>query len=128
MFEARIKLEGLPELEAAFVKINRELSESGEAGKVIRLITMRMQRFAPGVTHVITGALRSSHRFQIDGLRGVVFPDPAVINPDTGKSVSTYAEKEELKGGDHAFYARTVQVYGRQALQSGANRIARALP
>jgi hypothetical protein len=90
------------------------LRPSSAYGRAIRDVTVRLQRYAIGITHVWPdkgGGLRASHRMEVKELRGRIYIDPGAVNP-RGQKPSIYGPYEEARGGSHAFYNRTVDEAG----------------
>jgi hypothetical protein len=91
-----------------------ELRPSGKLGKAVQYGTIQAHRYAVGLTHVDTGSLKSSHRMEIKGLRGEVYIDPNASNPRSGRRTAMYGQYEHDRGGEHAFYQRVIDEYGKQ--------------
>lgn len=102
------------------------LRPSGAFGEAIREATVELERYAIAVTHVDTGALKSSHTMTVKGLTGQIFLSPSAVNP-YGLRPARYGPVEHARGGEHAFYDRTVAERGQQVLDRAAQRIARAV-
>lgn len=85
-------------------------------------------RYARELSHIDTGELQGSHRARYAGSkRAEVYIDPSVINIK-GRKPGDYGEYEHGKGGDHAFYARTVREYGPSILSEAAGAFVASLP
>lgn len=116
---AKTTIEGIQEAQAKNLRIAAALRPSGAAGRVVRFVTLAAHRYATGITHVCSGALRASHRVKLGGKRGQIYIDPASVSP-TGGRPSIYGPIEHARGGDHAFYSRVETEAGdmitRQAL------------
>ncbi len=89
------------------------LKPGGAVGRAVQYAVVDLQRYAVMITHIITGTLRASHRIMFsEGLGfflGRIFIDPASINPRTRNRPADYGETEENRGGEHAFYQRTIE-------------------
>jgi hypothetical protein len=48
---------------------------------------------------------------ELKGLRGRIYLDPSAINPRTGQKPAVYGYYENKRGGEHAFYDRTVEEF-----------------
>lgn len=128
------------------------LSPQGELGEAVRDVMVGAHRYAVSITHVGRyiqtrtgkyryarpgeaavggGALRASHRMEFaedtQGARGRIFIDPNTTNPLTGDKPVEYGVYEHRRGGEHAFYARTIGEYGPRALARAGKRITIAL-
>jgi hypothetical protein len=128
------------------------LSPQGELGEAVRDVMVGAHRYAVSITHVGRyiqtrsgkyryarpgeaarggGALRASHRMEFaedgQGATGRIFIDPSTINPLTGHKPVEYGLYEHRRGGEHAFYARTIGEYGPRALARAGKRITIAL-
>lgn len=106
------EIKGIQEAQAANIKRIAALKPQGELGQVIKAQTTAAHRYAISITHVITGSLRASHRMELKGLRGRIYLDPGAVNPRTKQKPSIYGFYENKRGGEHAFYDRTVEEYG----------------
>lgn len=126
-----IQIIGYEETMAANRKMIEALHPRSGLGDAVRTVVLDLQQYAVGVTHVWTGALRSSHRVEFsamgDQAEGVLFVTPATRNPITGDRPAVYGLEEEKRGGDHAFYMRTYQDRGDTALTLGVDRLERWL-
>lgn len=112
----KLSIKGLQEAQARNNKRIANLKPPGAFGKLIRYFTALLHRFMVQVTHVDTGALRASERMDVDGLHGRVYVDPNAVNPRDGKRTSVYGVFENARGGEHAFFDRTV-AYGQRTAQ-----------
>lgn len=110
-----ISIGGIQEAQLANLQVIAALKPSGAFGRAIQYATVMAQRYSVVNTHVDTGALKASHRIDIEngGLRGIVYLDPGAINPK-GQRPSQYGVYEHARGGDHAFYEKTVRDSGEQ--------------
>lgn len=105
-------IKGLQEAQNANMKAIAAVRPSGVFGRAIQYATAEAHRYAASVTHVDTGALRASHRMEITGLRGMIYIDPSARNPRSGARPAVYGAAEHARGGDHAFYQRTMDEHG----------------
>jgi hypothetical protein len=125
-------VQGYAELQAALDKVAAAVKPSGALGEGVKRTTQRLYKHAIGITHVDTGTLASSHRWQYaeesGSPRGVVFVEDSLRNPKSKQAVGRYAPIEEGRGGQHAFYARTVAEEGDAAAGEGINVVLEALP
>jgi len=104
-------IKGIQEAQAVNAKMIARLQPNGEVGQKIKDLTSSAHRYAVSITHVLTGSLRASHRMELKGLRGRIYLDPSAINPRTGQKPAVYGYYENKRGGEHAFYDRTVEEF-----------------
>lgn len=102
---------------------------SGVLGRAVVYALSKLHRYAVSITHVVTGALKASHRTQYRESRnkalGMIYIDPAAVRPGGGRPV-IYGPLEEARGGSHAFYARTTRERGDYVLGEVSARVIRA--
>ncbi len=111
----------------AFNAAAEEVQEAVGRGVMVGLSDL--WHYAVDITHVDTGALRSSHRVTMDrvtsreavGRLHLVH----VRNPDSGKSTLLYGPIEHDRGGSHAFYERTWRERGEAAVERAAEVVGR---
>jgi len=118
--ELKIGIEGLQEAQRQNQKMLAALEPRNAPAKALQYITAALLRYATVITHVVTGALRASHRAGYFNYRGVVFIDSGAVNP-FGDRPSVYGEYEHARGGSHAFYERTVREAGGSIMRTGLN-------
>jgi hypothetical protein len=126
----KITVEGKEELIKAINDIIEQLRGSGALGTAVQSVTRGALAYAKEITHVVTSGLQNAHRATIDlseQPRGLIFIDPSSVN-SMGERPSIYGEKEHARGGEHAFYARTVAERGQQLVVQAANEMVRGLP
>ncbi len=111
-FDVKATITGLQEAQAQNLRRIAALQPSGAFGEAIRVATVAAHRYAVALTHVDTGALQASHRVEVSGLRGRVSIDPSGTNPRSGVRPTEYGVYEHQRGGEHAFYERTVREHG----------------
>jgi hypothetical protein len=128
----KIQIRGNKEAQRAMTVAANAVQPQGGLGRAIQFVTLGAMQYAMRVSHIITGALRSSHvpEFASAGnmSRGRVFIDPAAINPMHGKPVTDYAAIEEARGGSHAFYERTVAERGNYLVGRAAELVIAEMP
>lgn len=128
VYDPKLSIQGLQQAQATNNRAIAALKPSGNLGKAVQYGTIAAHRYAVGLTHVDTGSLKSSHRMKISGLRGEVYVDPDARNPRSGKRTAMYGQYEHDRGGEHAFYERVVNEYGRQIGAEMREIVRRGLP
>ena len=123
-----LTIRGIQQAQAANNKIIAAVKPSGALGRAIQYGTTRVHRYAVGVSHVDTGAMRASHRMQLSTMEGRVYLDRSSRNPRSRQMVYVYGFWEHMRGGGHAFYERTVREAGPQILRDMAGMVQRGLP
>jgi len=108
-------IKGIQEAQQANEHNIAQLKPSGSFGQMVRDVTTYVHRYAVTITHVVSGALRASHRMDVTSLRGTIYIDPAAVNPKGGRPAD-YGPIEEARGGEHAFYHRTATEAGPEAV------------
>lgn len=116
-------IESIQRVQERNLKRIAALQPTGRAGIAVRDAIVALHRYAVAITHVgrydrmgvpgkkIGGSLRASHRMEISGLEGQIYIDPNSVNPLKQKPV-VYGVYENARGGEHAFYDRTVNEEG----------------
>lgn len=112
MARSAVTIQGIREAQRANQRAIAGLKPNGPFGKAIKEATVKAHRYAVSITHVDTGALRASHRMKVTGIRGEIFIDRGTRNPKTGERPAAYGAEEHARGGQHAFYERTVKEAG----------------
>lgn len=138
-----VQIRGLEELQAANIKLLEAINPKGGLAIGVKVATQDLHKYAIGITHVHTGALRASHiadfasggvqtyRYGIpivDRAAGRIYIDPAARNPVTGEAPAEYGPVEHARGGSHAFYQRTVSERGSAAAYLAVAEIQKRLP
>lgn len=111
-FNIKLTITGLQEVMARNDRRIARLRSNSDLGRAIQGATAEAHRYAVAVTHVDTGSLRASHRMEVNGLHGRVYLAPEAINPRSRQKTSVYGYYEHERGGEHAFYERTVNERG----------------
>ena len=101
-------IKGKDEVQAALAEAAKVASQGGDLQQAVGIASRRARTYAVEFSHVWTGALKASHTIVQSGTHAEIYPSPAVINPRTKRSPAEYGPFEHRKGGDHAFYARTM--------------------
>jgi hypothetical protein len=104
-----LTIRGVQEAQRDNIQDIAELKPSGAMGRMIQQVSEELHRYTVSITHVITGALRASHRMELTngGLRGRIFIDESSTRPGGGRPAE-YGYYENERGGSHAFYDRTI--------------------
>jgi hypothetical protein len=121
-------IRGLQELQDRNLRTIAALQPKSALGRAIQFAATELHRYIVSITHVDTGAYRSSHRIQVGEGRGRVFVAPSARNPRSKALVAEYAEHEEARGGSHAVYERAASEMGDQALSRGIQYLQGQLP
>ena len=114
-----IEIKGLAETQARMERLLEEISAQGGLEAIVAKGTLRAHRYAVGITHVISGRLKNSHFPQVTATANQVYGT-------IGTNVA-YAMIEHNRGGDHAFYERTVSEDGAGITAMMENDIAAAV-
>jgi len=115
----RVTIEGIQEAQRANLRAIAVMEPKGKLGRALQLILPELHRYAVSITHVWVhwgGALRAAHRMQLlesseETARGYIFIDPSAVNPRGQKPID-YGIYEHARGGEHAFYQRTMTEIG----------------
>lgn len=97
----------LAQARSAVERATRVARPDGKMGQAVMFATVELHRYAVSVTHVDTGTLRGAQRMTVSAGRGKIFVG-SDINPRSHRPASRYAVYEHGRGGDHAFYERTI--------------------
>ncbi|MDR3572862.1 MAG: hypothetical protein P4L50_03290 [Anaerolineaceae bacterium] len=116
----KVSIKGIQEAQRANARWIAGLRPTGAFGRAIQYATIEAERYAMSITHVLSGALRASHRMNVQALHGQIYIDPAAVNPH-GQKPSDYGVYEHNRGGTHAFYERTVDEHYRQVGDAAAS-------
>lgn len=128
-------LEGAQEAQERNLRRIANMKPEGAAGEAVRDAAVALHRHAVQITHVGKyvggGALKNSHRIRLDGLEAIIYIDPSVVSPRrSGKRKyrpAEYGVYEHERGGEHAFYDRTVDEIGGQVSARASRHIMEAL-
>ena len=115
-----LSIEGLQQAQQENARLIASLRPGKAIGRAVQFALIEAHRISVSLTHVITGTLRASERIRQDGDHGMLYIDPAAVNPRTGEKPANYAMDEHMRGGKHAFFERTLteghQQIGRAAI------------
>lgn len=105
---------GIQQAQHGNAQMMASFKPGGKFAKAVWRITKSLHRYAVTITHVITGSLRASHRMEMrdGGMTGFIWIDRTSRNPQTRAFPYRYGYYEEKRGGEHAFYARTLREAG----------------
>ncbi len=109
-----VNIQGLQEAQRANLRRIAALKPDSHFGSAVKNVTAGLHRYAVTITHVWHikgGALRASQRMSVKGIHGRIYIDRSSVNPRGGRP-SIYGPYEEARGGEHAFYSRTVDEAG----------------
>ena len=127
----QITIEGIEQVLERNQKRIAALQPEGKAGEAVRDAVLSLQRYAISITHVGQypggGALRSSHRAEVEGLEGKVYIDPGARSPRSKTPPREYGVYENARGGEHAFYDRTVSEQGPTVVAEARQHIIEAV-
>lgn len=133
-YNPQLSIEGIQEATARNNRRIAALKPGGAAEEAARDAIVALHRYAVGITHVGKyeggGALKSSHRMEVNGLEGMVYIDPSSVSPRRTKRKyrpAEYGVYENERGGEHAFYARTVEEAGPGVVAEVKRRVIEAV-
>lgn len=121
-----MNIEGLREAQEALRRAERYVSGAEGMQRVIGEASMRAHRYAVGITHVDTGALKNAHRMRLARTHAEIYIDPGARNEHGGRPAQ-YGPIEESRGGSHAFYRRTIDEAGPDIVRQAQADMARYL-
>lgn len=116
-YNPQLSIEGIQEVMARNNRRIANLQPEGAAGEAVRDMAIALHRHAVQITHVDTGALRASHRMEVNELEGMIFIDKNSRNPRSKQRPVIYGVFEHDRGGEHAFYDRTIAEIGEAVKQ-----------
>lgn len=134
-YNPQLSIQGIQEVQARNAKRIATMQTGGAAEDAVRDAIASLHRYAVSITHVGQypggGALRASHRMEVEGLEGMVYIDPGSTSPRrSGRrkyKPAEYGVYEHARGGEHAFYDRTVESEGPQVIARTQARIREAI-
>lgn len=125
--DVRMTITGIQELQDDNARSIAALQPKGALGQAVKHVTTGAHRYVVAITHVDTGALRASHRMEVNGLRGRIYIDPTARNPRSGQRTAVYGEFEHDRGGSHAFYDRAADESGERLVREAQEIIERGV-
>jgi hypothetical protein len=133
-YKPELSIQGIQEAQARNNRRIAALQPSGAAGQAVKDAIISLHRYATQITHVGKytggGALKSSHRMDVNELDGTVKIDPKSVSPRRTKAKNkpvVYGIYENARGGEHAFYDRTTSEIGEQVAERAKDTIKNAV-
>lgn len=134
MYNPQLSIEGIQEVQARNLRRIAVMHTGGAGEDAVRDMGAALHRHTVQITHVGQyeggGALRAAHRLELDGLEGLIYIDPGAVSPRRGRKKqrpAIYGVFEHERGGEHAFYDRTIEEIGDQAKADASRRILEAV-
>lgn len=103
-----VRVEGVEKVQAALEQAAQAARPGGEMDKAVTFATQRAHYYMRGIVHVDTGALKASLVVRQGQHAAYLYSDPTVVNPRSKQRPAVYGYYEDRRGGDHAFYDRTM--------------------
>lgn len=118
-----VTLEGIEKAQQKNLHRIASMRPLGSVANAVRDALTALHRHATQITHVGKypggGALKNSHRIDWEGgLEGQIYIDPSSVSPRRSSRKyrpAEYGVYENARGGEHAFYDRTVAEAGEGA-------------
>lgn len=121
-------IQGLQEAQRAVLKVLAAVKPQAGLGRALKYLAVGAHRYLLSVTHVDTGAYRSSQFVKKESLTQYrIYISPDARNP-YGHKPSIYGPYEERRGGEHAAYRRTVLEGGPQLAGQAVKYLLSELP
>ena len=115
----KMNIKGIQRAQKRNLKRVARLSKMGD---MIYPMTISLHRYSVGITHVDKGALKAAQRLgvKVSGrtATGRIWIDEGAMTME-GKVPADYGVWEHRRGGDHAFFDRTVKEAGKRAIRVG---------
>ena len=123
-----MNIEGIQRVQKRNLKRIARLSKMGD---MITPMAISLHRYSMGITHVDKGALKAAERVTIKSRgqsvsRGRIYIDEGAMTME-GKVPAEYGVWEHRRGGDHAFFDRTVKEAGPRAIRVGKRWVNQAV-
>ena len=120
MTSVKMNIEGIQRTQKRNLKRIARLSKMGD---MITPMTISLHRYSVGITHVDKGALKAAQRLSVKSRgqnvsRGRIYIDEGAMTME-GKIPADYGVYEHRRGGEHAFFDRTVKEAGPRAIRVG---------
>ncbi len=130
-FDVNLTITGLQEAQQANLRLIAAMKPGGRLAGAVQYGAIEAHRYAAAITHVWIyrgGALKASHRIRWNGgLEATVDIDPSAVNPRKGRP-AIYGFWEHRRGGEHAFYQRTVDERGATISKNMRDYFLKGLP
>lgn len=133
-YKPELSIEGIQEVQQRNLRRIAVMKTGGKGEDAVRDALIALHRYAVQITHVGKyaggGALRASHRIEMDGMAGKIYIDPNSTSPRRSSSTSrpsVYGVYEHERGGEHAFYDRTVEEIGPNVIARTTQAIKEAI-
>ena len=125
MPDSGVTIEGLQEAQEWNLREVANLKPDSGFGKLLQQLTTDLHRYVVTITHVITGTLRAAQEMvpDLDNLRMTIQIAEDAQNPVSHAFAADYGYGEEMRGGEHAFYQRTIDEDLEDALSRAAHLI-----
>jgi len=125
-----IQIRGYEKLQRGIRQTIEAIKPATGLGRAVQQALLFMHRYTVAITHVDTGALRSSHILDFNPAipEGRIFISSGTRNPRTGQPPAVYGPIEHARGMSHAFYERTLAERGDAAGELALQTILRAMP
>ena len=120
MTMAKMNIKGIQRTQKRNLKRIARLSKMGD---MVTPMAISLHRYSVGITHVDRGALKAAQRIAIKSRsqrvsRGRIYIDEGAMTME-GKVPADYGVYEHRRGGEHAFFDRTVKEAGPRAIRVG---------
>jgi hypothetical protein len=126
-----LSITGLQEAQQANLRLIAAMKPGGRLAGAVQYGAIEAHRYATAITHVWIyrgGALKASHRIKWNGgLEATVSIDESAVNP-RGQRPAIYGPYEHRRGGEHAFYQRTVDERGATISKNMRDYFLKGLP
>jgi hypothetical protein len=136
-YQPQLSIEGVQEVQKRNLRRIAAMKPNGAAEEAVRDMAVALHRYAVQITHVGRykvngsyvggGTLRASHRMDVEGLKGSIYIDPNARNPRSKVKPREYGIYENARGGEHAFYDRTVDEIGGAVSDRASRKIREAI-
>jgi hypothetical protein len=127
----QVTLDGIEEVQRRNQRRIAAMEPGGVAEEAVRDAVVSLHKYAVNITHIGKyeggGALRAAYRMEVDGLEGKVYIDPGASSPRGKTRPREYGVYENARGGEHAFYDRTVAEEGPSVTAEARQKITEAV-
>lgn len=126
-YNPQLSIQGIQEVMARNNRRIATMQTGGAAEDAVRDAIIALHRYVVSIIHVDQGALRAAQRMELEGLSGYIHIDPGASNPRGKTKPVEYGVYEHARGGEHAFYDRTVAEIGDQVKADVTQKIKEAV-